>query len=272
MSEKLHKALADRGLGSRREMERWIAGGRVAVNGEVARTGARVDAGDRIAVDGKPLGNPPTSPARVLVLNKRDGVIVSRADPSARTTVFDDLPPLPSGRWIAVGRLDAATSGLLLLASSGALANALMHPSTGIDREYAVRVDGVLEDDALERLREGIATAGRRERFTDIRYYNGSGANHWYHVVLMEGRNREVRRLFAAEGVRVTRLKRVRYGPVVLPSWLRRGRRVEMNTADVASLHRTLGLPFEPPRRRPGKEARSVLIPYPSLADKARRR
>ena len=265
MSEKLQKALADRGLGSRREMERWIQAGRVAVNGERATIGARVEASDRIVVDGQPVADASSTHCRVLVLNKPEGVIVTRRDPKGRASIFDDLPRLAGGRWITVGRLDINTGGLLLLTNSGALANRLMHPSTGIDREYAVRVNGLLEDEALERLRTGIVTDARAERFSDIRYYDGSDSNHWYHVVLMEGRNHEVRRLFAAEGVQVTRLKRVRYGPVALPSWLRRGQRTEMNPADTATLHRLLGLSYATPRRRPNP-TRSVLIPYPSLA------
>lgn len=265
MSEKLQKALANRGLGSRREMERWIDAGRVAVNGETARIGARVEASDRIVVDGEAVADAPSTHTRVLVLNKPEGTIVTRRDPRGRPSIFDDLPPLAGGRWITVGRLDINTGGLLLLTNGGTLANRLMHPSTGIDREYAVRVNGVLEDEALERLRAGIVTNARAERFSDIRYYNGTGANHWYHVVLMEGRNHEVRRLFAAEGVQVTRLKRVRYGPVTLPSWLRRGQRAEMNATDTATLHRLLGLPHPKAQRRTD-EARSVLIPYPSLA------
>ena len=265
MSQKLQKILADRGLGSRREMEKWIGAGRVVVNGETATIGARVEPSDRIVVDGEAVAGAPATHTRVLVLNKREGMIVSRRDPRGRPSIFDDLPPLAGGRWINVGRLDINTGGLLLLTNSGTLANRLMHPSTGIDREYAVRVNGLLEDEALERLRTGIVTDARAERFSDIRYYNGTGSNHWYHVVLMEGRNHEVRRLFGAEGVQVTRLKRVRYGPVTLPSWLKRGQRTEMNPTDTATLHRLLGLPHPKPSRRPN-ETRSVLIPYPSLA------
>ena len=265
MSEKLQKALADRGVGSRREMERWIQAGRVAVNGETATIGARVEVNDRIVVDGQPVADAPSAHCRVLVLNKPEGVIVTRRDPKGRPSIFDDLPPLAGGRWITVGRLDITTGGLLLLTNSGTLANRLMHPSTGIDREYAVRVNGLLEDEALERLRTGIVTDARAERFSDIRYYDGRGSNHWYHVVLMEGRNHEVRRLFAAEGVQVTRLKRVRYGPVALPSWLKRGQRAEMNPTDTATLHRLLGLSHHSSRRHATK-TRSVLIPYPSLA------
>lgn len=275
MSEKLQKALADRGLGSRREMEQWIAAGRVTVNDQVAGIGLRVEAVDRIAVDGRALVVPSRVDTRILLLNKRAGVIVSRRDPKRRASVFDDLPPLSAGRWISVGRLDLQTTGLLLLTNRGDLAHKLTHPSTGIDREYAVRVSGRLEDDALRSLktdpdaRPGPADADiddRAERFSDIRYYGGKRANHWYHVVLPEGRNRQVRRLFEAVDVSVTRLKRVRYGPVVLPPWLPRGARFELGARDVAALAALVGLTV-PKRGRHStpRQERSVLIPYPRL-------
>ena len=283
MNEKLQKTLADHGFGSRREMEKWIAAGRVTVNGEVAGVGLRVQAADRIVVDGRALVAAPRVETRILLLNKRAGVIVSRRDPKRRASVFDDLPPLPGGRWISVGRLDLQTTGLLLLTNRGDLAHKLTHPSTGIDREYAVRVSGRLDDDALRLLKTGPAkrpgpggdaggrpggdAGGRKEGFSDIRYYDGKGANHWYHVVLLEGRNREVRRLFEAADVSVTRLKRVRYGPVVLPPWLPRGARFELGARDVATLTALVGL-ASPKRRRHAapRQGRSVLIPYPRLA------
>ena len=281
MSEKLHKILAARGLGSRREMERWIAAGRVCVNGQPARIGDRADAEDEIAVDGRPLDaarskHPPS--ARVLVHNKRAGVIVSRRDPQGRETIFEGLPRLANGRWISVGRLDLQTSGLLLMTSDGALAHALSHPSSGIDREYAVRVRGKLADASVDALRAGIELDGRVEAFSDIRYYDGRGSNHWYHVVLMEGRNREVRRLFASQGAEVTRLKRVRYGPVVLPPWLPRGTWTEMGADDVDRLRTLVGLAGAAPHRSHRSRGRSsvdrrsgsagkrtpLLIPYPT--------
>lgn len=266
MSEKLQKTLADHGLGSRREMERWIADGRVVVNGQVAAIGARVRRRDDIVVDGRRLAPARPAAVRVLLLNKRAGVIVSRRDPQGRPSVFDDLPRLPAGRWLSVGRLDLNTTGLLLLTNRGELAHKLTHPSTGIDREYAVRVNGLLDDEALRSLKAGVQVDGAQQRFSDIRYYNGKGANHWYHVVLLEGRNREVRRLFAAVGVEATRLKRVRYGPVVLPPWLPRGTRVELGGRDVAALAGMVGLAAGKRRRRGSQpQERSVLIPYPSL-------
>ena len=263
--QKLHKALADRGLGSRREMEQWIAAGRVVVNGEVAAVGVRVQERDDILVDGRKLVPARAAAPRALLLNKRAGVIVSRRDPHGRPSVFDGLPALSHGRWMSIGRLDLQTTGLLLLTNHGALAHKLAHPGTGIDREYAVRVNGRLEAPALQALTAGVDVEGERARFSDVRYYNGKGANHWYHVVLLEGRNREVRRLFAAVGVAVTRLKRVRYGPVVLPPWLPSGARFELRPRDVATLTRLVGLAAAPRRSRATDDERSVLIPYPPL-------
>ena len=264
MTEKLQKVLADHGFGSRRQMERWIAAGRVTVNGRVAGIGARVDDADDIAVDRRKVARASIASCRVIALNKRAGVIVSRRDPEGRPTVFEDLPALRTGRWISVGRLDLQTTGLLLLTTDGDLAHRLSHPSTGIDREYAVRVAGVLDDDSLGRLRSGVEVDGRIESFSDIRYYDGASTNHWYHVVLMEGRNREVRDLFASQGVAVNRLKRVRYGPAILPAWLPRGAWEEMGAADVAQLRATVGLaPGKPTRRK--QPSRSMLIPYPRV-------
>lgn len=259
--------LADAGLGSRREIETWIAAGRVSVNGETAAVGARVTAADTIAVDGRAVDVAPREGCRVLALNKRPGVICTRHDPEGRPTVFDDLPALRGGRWITVGRLDVQTSGLLLVTNDGTLAHRMMHPSTGLDREYAVRIHGRLDDAAVERLRRGVEVDGERLAFSDIRYFDGSGSNHWYHVVLMEGRNREVRRLFEAVGVTVSRLKRVRYGPVVLPSTLRQGQHRELGPKDLQTLYRLLGLPLTLPKRRGRRAPRevSLLLPYPAL-------
>lgn len=252
-------------------MEQWIGEGRVAVNDEPAHIGQRIGPADILAVDGKRVGRAPASGCRVLVMNKPAGVICTRHDPERRTTVFDDLPPLRGGRWISIGRLDVQTSGLLLITNDGALANRMMHPSTGLDREYAVRVTGKLGNEQLAELTNGVLVEGEMLAFSDIQYYNGSGTNHWYHVVLMEGRNREVRRLFEAVGLTVSRLKRVRYGPVVLPSILRSGQVREMGRADLEALYALLGLPLTLPRRqrerrgvKPERE-QSLLLPYPEL-------
>ena len=265
MSEKLQKLLAAHGLGSRRQMEKWIVAGRVQVNGHPAKTGDRVDATDRIEVDGRRIVLRGTQLPRVLAMNKREGVICTRRDPEGRKTVFDDLPRIREGRWLTVGRLDINTGGLLLLTNDGALAHRLTHPSTGIDREYAVRVQGTLSEADVESLLAGVDIDGETRRFSDLRYYDGRGSNHWYHAVLMEGRKHEVRELFMHRGHRVSRLKRVRYGPVVLPSWLRRGQIAEMAAADVETLYGLLHLPIAnlPPPRK--ETSRSLLIPYPEL-------
>ncbi len=246
-------------------MEEWIRAGRVTVNGHVASLGARVTSADRIGVDGRRL--PPLAPPRprIWVLNKPEGVVCTRRDPDGRRTVFELLPRLGGGRWLSVGRLDVHTTGLLMLTNDGALAHRLMHPSTGLDREYAVRIDGKLSDAALTELKAGVAIDGVMQRFSDVRYYDGRGANHWYHVVLMEGRNREVRKLFNALGRTVTRLKRVRFGPVVLPPWLKRGQVSEMGPTDVRDLSALLGLPTPAVPAKGRRNAPSLLIPYPEL-------
>ena len=262
---KLQKALADLGLGSRRRIEQWIAAGRVSVNGEPALLGQRLGRDDLVALDGRRISRRRPGLSRVLVLNKPEGVVCTRQDPEGRPTVFDSLPRLQGGRWVAVGRLDIQTSGLLVLANDGELVNRMMHPSTGLDREYAVRVDGRLDDEQIGRLIEGVMIDGRRHAFTDLRHYDGRGRNHWYHAVLMDGRNQAVRKLFERVGHPVSRLKRVRYGPVFLPSTLRRGGCAELNERDLKTLYALLRLRPNLPRR-PRKEAKgSLLMPYPKL-------
>ncbi len=252
-------------------MERWIARGRVRVNDAAATLGQRVGTDDRIVVDGKPLRRRKTVPAKVLLYNKPVGEICTRSDPEGRPTVFDRLPGGPHGRWISIGRLDIATGGLLLLTTDGELANRMMHPSTGLDREYAVRVNGRLSEAQREMLMTGILDDGEELRFSDIQYYDGRGTNHWYHVVLVEGRNREIRRLFEHCGLMVSRLKRVRFGPLVLPSRLLRGRYEYLSDEDLRELYALLKLPLagaggQPPRKGRGRPRRtSVLIPYPAV-------
>jgi len=246
-------------------METWIAAGRVTVNDRVATIGMRIRANDHVVVDGVAVHLHRHPAARVIVMNKADGVVCTRRDPEGRTTCFDGLPRLSSGRWVVVGRLDINSSGLLLLTNDGALAHRLMHPSTGIDREYAVRVAGTIDDDMQLALREGVLLDDYIGRFTDIELRGGEGYNHWYHVTLMEGRNREVRHLLESQGVRVSRLKRVRYGPIVLPPSLRRGRWMEMSAEDVADLYRTLRLPRPKLVPTAARRRESVLIPYPEL-------
>lgn len=267
MSEKLQKVLADLGHGSRRRMETAISDGRVTVNGEVAHLGQRVGPEDNIAIDGQRPSRPVNEPARVLVMNKSTGVICSRRDGEGRATVFENLPKLRRGRWISIGRLDVMTSGLLLFTNDGDLAARMMHPSTGLDREYAVRVDTELDESVVEQLKRGVVVEDEPLGFSDLRFYAGKGRNHWYHAVLMEGKNREVRRLFETVGSHVNRLKRVRYGPVALPSWLRVGHLAELSTEDMVGLYTLLKLPMVPGSRRPlaRKDKSTLLLPYPEL-------
>lgn len=214
--------LAAAGLGSRREIEGWIAAGRVSVNGNVAKLGDRAGPEDAVAVDGKLVRRPAAGQPRVLLYHKPVGELVTRRDPEGRRTVFDSLP---EGRWVAIGRLDLNSSGLLLLTDSGELANRLMHPRYGLEREYLARVRGELSPDETARLRQGVLLDGVPGRFERIEGHGeGQGSNRWYRVVLREGRNREVRRLFEALGHPVSRLSRVRYGPVELPPDLAAGK------------------------------------------------
>ena len=240
---KLHKVLAQSGLGSRRDLEQMILDGRVTVNGEPAHTGQRVSHGDRVAIDGKPvkLRIAPVA-ARVLAYHKPVGEVVTHDDPQARPTVFRRLPRLPHGKWQSVGRLDINTEGLLLFTNSGDLANRLMHPRFGVEREYAVRVLGLLSDESRQRLLEGVEIEGQKAVFLSIVDGGGEGANHWYRVTIAEGRNREVRKLFEAAGHAVSRLIRIRYGSVVLPRGLKRGAWVDLSAEDVKTLREVTGL------------------------------
>jgi 23S rRNA pseudouridine2605 synthase len=236
---KLHKVLAQAGVGSRRDMEEAIQEGRVTVNGEPAHTGQRISFGDRVEFNGKPVRLrivPP--PARIIAYHKPAGEIVSHDDPQHRPTVFRRLPRLQQGKWQSVGRLDINTEGLLLFTTSGGLANQLMHPRFGVEREYAVRVMGHLEDDARAKLLEGVEIDGQRAAFKSIANGGGEGLNEWYRVVITEGRNREVRRLFDAVGLTVSRLIRIRYGTVVLPHGLKRGVWVDLDENDVRAIRR----------------------------------
>ncbi|QNG99620.1 23S rRNA pseudouridine(2605) synthase RluB [Pseudomonas sediminis] len=243
--EKLQKVLARLGLASRREIETWIAEGRVKVNGAAATLGQRVDANDAIALDGRLLKREEItgSVRRVLIYNKPDGEICTRDDPEGRPTVFDRLPRPKEGRWINIGRLDINTTGLLLFTTDGELANRLMHPSYQMDREYAVRVRGEVTEEMLENLKNGVMLEDGPAKFTDIKEApGGEGFNHWYHCVVMEGRNREVRRLWESQGLVVSRLKRVRFGPVFLTSELTMGRWREMEQREVDILSAEVGL------------------------------
>ncbi len=256
--EKLQKVLAREGVGSRREMERVIAAGRVSVNGKVAALGDRVTVKDTVFVDGHrvALTEPSSNPLRVILYNKPEGEICSRSDPEGRRTVYDRLPKIQGERWISVGRLDFNTSGLLLFTNDGDLANKLMHPSSMIDREYLVRVQGAVDEEMLKRLREGVQLEDGMARFTDIVEGSGEGArrpqrggdervsegtNHWFYCVVMEGRNREVRRLWESQEMKVSRLKRVRYGNIFIPSHVRVGQWIELTHKEISELCQTAG-------------------------------
>lgn len=252
--EKLQKVLARAGLGSRREMERWIQAGRIAINGRTATLGDRVDGKDRITVDGRSLEPLPAQKTRCILYHKPTGEVCSRKDPEGRRTVFERLPKLKSGRWISIGRLDYNTSGLLLFSTDGELANALMHPSSNIEREYMVRVMGKVEMDMLHRMVEGVMLDDGMARFTDITDAGGEGINHWFYVVIMEGRNREVRRLWESQGLTVSRLKRVRYGEVFIPSKVKQGQWVELTNPEIKSLYRMAGIPQKEVQRTTQKE------------------
>jgi 23S rRNA pseudouridine2605 synthase len=251
VDEKLQKVLARAGYGSRREMETWIKAGRIKVNGTVATLGDRVGRDDTIHVDGKKLSVQEAKEVsqRVLLYNKPLGEICTRDDPENRKTVFDKLPPLKHSRWVAIGRLDINTSGLLLFTTDGELANKLMHPSTQVEREYAVRVLGDVTPEMVQSMHDGVMLEDGIARFTDIQYFAGEGANHWYHVVLLEGRNREVRRLWESQGVKVSRLKRVRFGSVFIPSHIKAGRFCELSPKETKDLYRLAGLKYFPPRK-----------------------
>jgi 23S rRNA pseudouridine2605 synthase len=243
VSEKLQKALADAGLGSRREMERVIDAGRVQVNGRLAKLGDRVEPGDAIKVDGRPVARAARATAvHVIAYHKPADEVCTRSDTEGRRTVFDSLPPAPSGRWIAIGRLDITTTGLLLFTTHGELANRLMHPSREVEREYAVRVMGEVTPELLARVREGVVLDDGPARFDSVEPSGGSGANRWYRVVLKEGRNREVRRLWESQGLTVSRLHRVRYGPIGLDRDSKPGSVRELRRDEVARLLALTGL------------------------------
>lgn len=249
--ERLQKLLAQSGVGSRRDMETLIAEGRVMVNGEVAQIGQSASPGDRVKVNGRLVQLKFSNRLpRVIMYHKPEGEIVSRDDPGHRPSVFNALPRMHGGRWVAVGRLDFNTSGLLLFTTSGELANRLMHPRYNLVREYAVRVLGDLSSEAQKKLLDGIELEDGPAQFASLVDSGGDGANHWYRVSLFEGRNREVRRMFEAVGVTVSRLMRVRYGPFVLPPNLRRGQVTELGEADIQKLMGEFGLETSAPVRR----------------------
>jgi len=256
--ERLQKVLATAGIGSRRQVEDWIRAGRVTVNDTPAELGMKVSARDRVEVDGrrihleKRLDQSP----RVIAFHKPEGMVTTRHDPEGRKTVFEALPELSRGRWIAVGRLDINTSGLLLFTNDGRLADRLMHPSSEVSREYACRVLGEVTEEMLERLKKGVTLDDGPARFESIEAAGGEGANQWFHVTLREGRNREVRRLWESQGLQVSRLIRIRYGNVRMDRFLSRGKWRDLKPGEMRALYEEAGL--EPPFVMPERQRKNV--------------
>ena len=241
-NERVQKLLAAAGIASRRTVDRWVAEGRVRVNGRVATAGTRIRAGDRVRIDGRRVHVPPAATCRLLLYHKPAGEVTTRRDPEGRPTVFERLPRLRYERWVAVGRLDINTSGVMLFATYGELAHRLMHPRYGMDREYAVRVLGRVDAEMLRNLERGVELDDGPARFRGIVEQGGEGANRWYRVILGEGRNREVHRLWESQGVRVSRLIRTRFGPVRLPSRLPAGAFMDVPERERADLFETVEL------------------------------
>jgi 23S rRNA pseudouridine2605 synthase len=246
VAERLQKWLAGLGVGSRREIEGWIRAGRVKIDGQPAILGQKVTGTERILVDGRRVGTQSRRhlPPQVLVYHKPVGEVCTRSDPEGRPTVFDALPAETGFRWVVVGRLDVDTSGLLIFTSDGALAHALMHPSSNLKREYAVRVRGNPTDETLKLLRRGVPLEDGVGRFETLEISGGEGANRWYHVSVSEGRNRLIRRLWEAVECQVSRLIRVRFGPVELPRRLPRGRYRVLRPVEIAEIYQAVRLPI----------------------------
>lgn len=244
MAERIQKVLARAGYGSRRQVETWIKEGRVTRNGETVSLGDQISEGDRVKIDNKPLSPKRLwqQPQQVILYNKPVGEVCTRHDPEGRRTIFQSLPIPEQGRWVSVGRLDLNTSGLIILTTDGELANRLMHPSHEMDREYAVRVLGEVSKEMMQTLRDGVQLEDGEAHFSDIQEAGGEGANKWFHVVIQEGRNREVRRLWESQGIQVSRLMRVRYGPIIMPSNLRMGHWMKLEGKDLDYLYEEAGL------------------------------
>jgi 23S rRNA pseudouridine2605 synthase len=247
MSEKLQKILAHAGYGSRRELETWISAGRISLNGKRAKLGDRADSRDRILIDGQPVAlvEKKHETLKALIYHKPEGQICSRKDPKGRPTIFENLPDIVNARWVSVGRLDINTSGLILLTNSGELANKLMHPSTGLEREYLVRIRGRASEESIVNLtKTGVMVDGKTAKFDSVVIADlaEEGTNHWYRVVIREGRYREVRKMWDAVGHTVSRLKRIRYGTVSLPRSLKLGQVDKMAPKQLERLVRSAGL------------------------------
>ncbi len=245
-SEKIQKVLARTGFASRREAERWITAGRIEVDGKIAKIGDRISEKNRVFLDKKPLFLAwEMGDKRVIAYYKPEGEICSRSDPDHSSTIFDNLPRLKIGRWIAAGRLDINTTGLIILSNDGDLVNRLMHPSHEIEREYAVRILGDVTKEQIEQLKEGVLLDDGMAKFEKIRFAGGEGVNRWYHVVLKEGRNREVRRMWEFFGIRVSRLSRVRFGNVLLRRGQKQGRFEDLGEAEMKELYTSVGLEYK---------------------------
>lgn len=236
MAERIQKVLANMGLGSRREIERWIAQGLIQVDGRVAQLGQTDEGVSEITFDGRKIVLSAEVETQFLQYHKPDDEICSRKDPEGRKTVYDHLPELAIGRWVAIGRLDFTTSGLLLFTTNGELANTLMHPSAQVDREYMVRVHGRVSPDLIERLKTGVKLEDGIARFTDVQLRPSKGTNQWLQVVLQEGRNHEVKRMFESQGLQVTRLIRIRFGPVALDDRIKKGKHRYLINREVKEL------------------------------------
>ncbi len=253
---RIHKYLAQIGKGSRREIEDWIRDGRIFLNGERAELGDQLEEGDELIVDNETImvNELEDFEPKLLVYHKPVGEVCTRTDPEGRPTVFDRLPPLQGQRWVVMGRLDINTSGLLLFSTEGDFANRVMHPSSQIEREYAVRVYGQVGDNAIKALKEGVQLEDGLARFKRIEYRGGEGENHWYHVVLCEGKNREVRRMWETQGVQVSRLIRIRFGHLLLSRELRVGQTRLLNDHDMFQLSEQIGVQL---KRRTGLYGRA---------------
>jgi 23S rRNA pseudouridine2605 synthase len=272
--ERLQKVLAQAGVGSRREMEEWISAGRVTLNGEVATLGMRAVAGDVVCADKRVIhvkGEAAQGLPRVLLYHKQEGEIVSRDDPKSRSSVFDNLPKLRGQKWVAIGRLDFNTSGLLIFTTSGELANRLMHPRFEVEREYAVRVQGEMTPEQMKQMtREGIALEDGVVKFSKLTDEGGEGFNHWYRIVIKEGRNREVRRTFEALGLTISRLIRVRFGIVNLPPSIKRGKMAELGEGEVTMILDWVGMSTEVVEQpQPARVVRSRSVGKPSREKEA---